>query len=228
MTSIKTVVCIERHVALQNSSSEGPPALVITGPRASVKSHLAATHFVSHRRVTLALPSEATQAQLDPAAFLAAHPPPVVVDDVHLAPRLIHHIAALLERQPTPPGGYVLVGARPLLVAAAADEAFAGQAAVIRLDGLSHAEITALHPDMPLAERLFRGGFPALYADPARDVPAFMRDHVADHLARGLPAQLRVDSVHDFERFLRAAALRSGRLLNKAELAREVGIAETP
>jgi predicted AAA+ superfamily ATPase len=52
-----------------------------------------------------------------------------------------------------------------------------------------------------------------------------MRDLVADHLARGLPGQLRVDSPHDFERFLRATALRTGRLLNKAELAREVGIA---
>lgn len=217
---------IERNVALAtNTSTQPPPALVITGPRGSGKTHLATTHFVSHRRITLTLPSEATQAQLDPAAFLAAHPPPVVIDDVHLAPRLIHHVAALLERQPGPPAGYVLVGSRPLFVAAAADEAFAGKARVIRLDGLSQAEIAALHPDMPLAERLFRGGFPALHADPRADVPAFMRTLVADHLARGLPGQLRVDSVHDFERFLRAAAARSGRLLNKADLAREVGIA---
>jgi predicted AAA+ superfamily ATPase len=137
----------------------------------------------------------------------------------------LHHVAALIARQPGAPAGYVLVGSRPLLLAAAADEAFGGKAAVIRLDGLSHAEVSAVRPEMPLAERLFRGGFPAAYADPTIDVPAFMRDLVADHLARGLPDQLRVDSVHDFERFLRAAALRSGRLLNKAELAREVGIA---
>lgn len=222
---MKNVVCIERNVALPSTTStQGPPTLVITGPRGRGKTHLAETHFVSHRRVTLTLPSQASQAQLDPAAFLTAHPPPVVIDDVHLAPRLIHHIAALLERQAVPPAGYVLVGARPILLAAAADEAFAGKAAVLRLDGLSQAEIVALHPDMPLAERLFRGGFPAVHADPTLDVPTFMRDHVADHLARGLPDQLRVDSVHDFERFLRAAALRSGRLLNKAELAREVGI----
>ena len=148
-----------------------------------------------------------------------------MIDDVHLAPRLVHHLAAWIERQPGPPAGYVLVGSRPLLLAAAADEAFAGTAAVFGIDGLSHAEISAARPGVPLAERLIRGGYPALYADPTADASAFMRDLVADHLARGLPDQLRVDSVHDFERFLRAAALRSGRLLNKAELAREVGIA---
>ena len=223
---MKNIACIERNVdSFTNPSTQPPPALVITGPRATGKTHLATTQFALHRRITLALPSDAAQAQLDPAAFLTAHPPPVVIDDVHLAPRLIHHVAALLEQQTAPPAGYVLVGSRPLLLEAAADEAFAGRAAVIRLDGLSQAEIAALHPEMPLAERLFRGGFPVLHADPHADVPAFMRGLVADHLARGLPAQLRVDSVHDFERFLRAAALRSGRLLNKAELAREVGIA---
>jgi predicted AAA+ superfamily ATPase len=36
---------------------------------------------------------------------------------------------------------------------------------------------------------------------------------------------LRVGNLRDFERFLRACALRSGRLLNLAELARDVGIA---
>ncbi|MFM8378702.1 MAG: ATP-binding protein [Planctomycetia bacterium] len=77
---------------------------------------------------------------------------------------------------------------------------------------------------MPPAERLLRGGYPALRADPSCDVGEFMRTLVADHLARELPEQLRVDSVHAFEQFLRAAAQRSGRLLNKAELARELGI----
>ncbi|GDX96847.1 hypothetical protein LBMAG47_25120 [Planctomycetia bacterium] len=148
-----------------------------------------------------------------------------MIDDVHLAPRLIHHLGRLLAQQPLPPASYVLVGCRPVLLAAAADEAFSGRAPLIRLDGLSHAEASAARPDLPLAERLLRGGFPALHADAEPDIAGFMRDLVADHLVRDLPEQLRVDSVHAFERFLRAAALRSGRILNKAELARAVGIA---
>ena len=175
--------------------------------------------------MTLALPSEAARAQLDPAAFLTSHPPPVVIDDVHLAPGLLHHVGRETTSRHVPRAGFVLVGSRPQLLAATARDAFGDDACLVHLDGLSHAEAGAACPGMSLAERLLRGGYPALYADPTRDTGEFMRALVADHLVRELPEQLRVDSVHAFELFLRAVARRSGRLLNKAELAREVGIA---
>ena len=217
---------IERKVTqLFTTSTPLPPLLVITGPRGVGKTHLSQALFPAHRRTSLSLPTEAARAQLDPAAFLAGLPAPVLIDDVHLAPRLVHHVARAIGAKPCPPAGYVLVGSRPLTLAAAADEAGDRGARLLRVDGLSHAEISAARPELSIEERLLRGGFPALYADPQADVGEFMRALVADHLARELPLQLRVDSVHDFERFLRAAACRTGRLLNKAELAREVGIA---
>ncbi|MFM8414419.1 MAG: ATP-binding protein [Planctomycetota bacterium] len=219
-------VTIERTVAFPSSTpAQPPPLLVITGPRAVGKTHLSQLLFPTHRRASLSLPTEAARAQLDPAAFLAGLPAPVVIDDVHLAPRLVHHVARAIEAKPCPPAGYVLVGSRPLTLAAAASEACDRGAGVLRVDGLSHAEVSAARPELSIEQRLLRGGFPAVYADPQADVGEFMRALVADHLARELPLQLRVDSVHDFERFLRAAACRTGRLLNKAELAREVGIA---
>jgi predicted AAA+ superfamily ATPase len=150
------------------------------------------------------------------------------MDDVHLAPRLVHHVAREIAARPCPPAGFVLVGSRPLTLAAAADEAFAGDPAVgrvIRLDGLSHAEAAAARPELTIDQRLLRGGFPALSAAPEADVSEFMRSFVAEYLTNELPLQVRVDSPHDFERFLRAVACRTGRLLNKAELAREIGIA---
>ena len=205
--------------------TELPPLLIINGPRGVGKTHLSQVLFSAHRRASLSLPTEAAHAQLDPAAFLAGLPPPVVIDDVHLAPRLVHHVAREIRARPCPPAGYVLVGSRPLMLAAAAVEAWDRGDVCLRVDGLSHAEISAARPDLSVEQRLLRGGFPALYADPEADIGEFMRALVADHLARELPLQLRVDSVHDFERFLRAAACRTGRLLNKAELAREIGIA---
>jgi len=222
---MKNTVLIERYYAFStNTARSTQAALVLTGPRATGKTLLAQTTFPGYRRVTLALPSEASRAQLDPAAFLAGHPTPVMIDDVHLAPRLLHHVARDVASRSVAPASFVLVGSRPLLLEAAAREAFGDDACLIRIDGLSHAEAAAACPTMPPAERLLRGGYPALHADPARDVGEFMRALVADHLARELPEQLRVDSVHAFEQFLRAVAQRTGRLLNKAELAREVGI----
>jgi len=220
---------IARAVAsLFGSPTQLPPALILNGPRATGKTHLAQILFPAHRHTSLALPSEATRALLDPAAFLASLSPPVVIDDVHLAPRLIHHLAREIASRPTPPAHYVLVGSRPITLAAAAIAAFADdptRCRVLQLTGLSHAEVSAARPDLSLAGRLLRGGFPAVYADPAADVTEFMRQLIAEHLAHELPLQLRVDSVHDYERFTRALAQRSGRPLNKAELAREIGIA---
>lgn len=222
---MNNAIYIERNYAFSWTKTTQPPTtLVITGPRSTGKTLVAQTAFPAHRRVTLALPSEAARAQLDPAAFLASHPAPVLIDDVHLAPRLLHHVGREVASRPLGPASFVLVGSRPLLLEATARAALGDDTRLIRIDGLSHAEAAAACPVMPPAERLLRGGYPALYAEPARDVNDFMRGLVADHLVRELPEQLRVDSVHAFEQFLRAAALRSGRLLNKAELAREIGI----
>ncbi|MFN9369985.1 MAG: ATP-binding protein, partial [Planctomycetia bacterium] len=226
ITPMNMSLSIARHVAYAANRLPAQHSLVIiAGPRATGKTLLASTLYPHHRLISRARPREAARAPLDPAAFLAGHPPPLVIDDVHLAPRLIHHVGRLLGGQSLPPASYVLVGARPLLLAAAADEASAGRPALIHVHGLTHAEVSAARPDLTLDERLLRGGFPALYAAAEPDVAGFMRDLVADHLIRDLPEQLRVDSVHAFEPFLRAVAARSSGLLNKAELARAVGIA---
>jgi predicted AAA+ superfamily ATPase len=69
-----------------------------------------------------------------------------------------------------------------------------------------------------------RGGFPELYANPDIDLVAFYNSYLATYLERDVRALSNVGSLRDFERFLRACALRSANLLNKADLARDVGI----
>ena len=70
-----------------------------------------------------------------------------------------------------------------------------------------------------------RGGFPELYANPEIDAGAFYNSYLATYLERDVRSLAEVGSLRDFERFLRACALRSANLLNKADLARDVGIA---
>jgi len=71
---------------------------------------------------------------------------------------------------------------------------------------------------------VLRGGFPELYANPDIDFVAFYNSYLATYLERDVRAFSNVGSLRDFERFLRARALRSANLLNKADLARDVGI----
>jgi predicted AAA+ superfamily ATPase len=70
-----------------------------------------------------------------------------------------------------------------------------------------------------------RGGFPELYANPDIDSVAFYNSYLATYLERDVRSLANVGSLRDFERFLRACALRSANLLNKADLARDIGIA---
>ncbi|RMF84451.1 MAG: DUF4143 domain-containing protein, partial [Nitrospirae bacterium] len=78
-------------------------------------------------------------------------------------------------------------------------------------------------------EFLWRGGFPALWAEgaasPARD--RWYQGYVATYLERDVRNLLRVGSLRDFERFLRACAARCGQVLNMSELGRDVGISAT-
>jgi hypothetical protein len=58
------------------------PVVVVTGARQTGKTSLVRHLFPDHSFVSLDLPSEAEQAEKQPAAFLARHPPPLVVDEV--------------------------------------------------------------------------------------------------------------------------------------------------
>jgi len=72
-----------------------------------------------------------------------------------------------------------------------------------------------------------RGGFPELWAEPTIPVREYYQAYLATYLERDLRQVLNVGSLRDFERFLRACAARSSQLLNKSDLARDVGISQT-
>ena len=95
---------------------------------------------------------------------------------------------------------------------------------MLQLEGLAVAEIRAVLPDLGASELLLRGGFPELYANREIDPADYYASYVATYLKRDLRSQLQVSHLLDFERFVRAVALRSAQLLNRAELARDVGI----
>jgi uncharacterized protein len=121
-------------------------------------------------------------------------------------------------------GQFVLTGSQPFEVMAGVTESLAGRAEVLQLSVLSLAEIRRVLPETSVEDMMVRGGFPELYEKPELDVRGFYQSYVATDLERDLRAQLQVGNLRDFERFLRATALRTAGLLNRAELARDVGI----
>lgn len=206
-------------------AAETRPVLVLTGARQTGKTSLLRRMFPQYGFVSLDLPSEAAQAEADPAAFLERHPPPVIIDEVQYAPDLFRHLKIAVDAQRQANGQFLLTGSQKFTLMSGVSESLAGRAEILELETLSLAEIRAVSPEASLESVMLRGGFPELHANPAIDPVAYHRSYLATYLERDVRSLAQVGSLRDFERFLRACALRSANLLNKADLARDIGIA---
>jgi predicted AAA+ superfamily ATPase len=119
----------------------------------------------------------------------------------------------------------LLTGSQKFVLMKGVAESLAGRADIVELETLSWVEIRGALPSYRLESAIVRGGFPELYATTEIDGAAYYNSYLATYLERDVRSLAQVGSLRDFERFLRACALRSANLLNKADLARDVGIA---
>lgn len=203
------------------------PALVLTGARQTGKTSLLRHLFPDAAFVSLDLPSAAQRAEQEGDAFLTSFGEPLILDEVQYAPALFRYLKVVIDAQRTVRGRFLMTGSQKFSLMRGVSESLAGRCAVLDLDTLSSREIVAAFRDeeLPPEMLLFRGGYPELWGDRRNDSRLFFSSLVATYLERDVRLATNVGSLRDFERFLRAAALRSGQLLNLAEMARDVGIA---
>ena len=205
-------------------SARTRPAVVLTGARQTGKTSTFRRLFPDHEFVSLDLPTEAEQAEKEPQGFLLRHPAPVIIDEVQYAPSLFRYLKSAIDGNRTGNGQFLLTGSQKFTLMKNVSESLAGRVDVMELETLSLKEIRAVFPETTTESAMVRGGFPELHANPAIDHVAFYNSYLATYLERDVRSLANVGSLRDFERFLRACALRSANLLNKADLARDVGI----
>lgn len=219
------------------------PAVVVTGPRQSGKTTLLRQVFLPKARyVSLELPDVAASAHADPRGFLAAYPPPVVLDEIQCAPGLLPYIKEAIDERRRAPGRYFLTGSQNLLLMERVTESLAGRAAMLNLLPLSLREQQG-RPDAALPwergyrppvrtvasgdlwKSLLRGSYPEIAAFPKRDTHLWHASYVRTYLERDVRSLRQVGDLTQFQAFLRALAACSGGLLNMSELARDLGLA---
>lgn len=201
------------------------PVVVLTGARQTGKTSTLLRLFPNYGFVSLDLPTEAEQAEKEPQNFLGRHASPVIIDEVQYAPRLFRHLKVVVDASRARNGQILLTGSQKFTLMKSVSESLAGRTDVMELETLSMAEIRAALPQTTVETAIVRGGFPELHANPDIDHVAFYNSYLATYLERDVRSLANVGNLRDFERFLRACALRSANLLNKADLARDVGIA---
>jgi hypothetical protein len=201
------------------------PVVVLTGARQTGKTSTLRRLFPDYGFVSLDLPTEAEQAEKEPVAFLRRHPPPIIIDEVQYAPALFRHLKLAVDAHRARPGQFLLTGSQTFTLMKGVSESLAGRAALYTLETLSFGEVAAVQAHLKAEPAIVRGGFPELNANPEIDPVGFYNSYLATYLERDVRSLVNVGSLRDFERFLRACALRSANLLNKADLARDLGIA---
>jgi len=208
-------------------SAKTRPVVVLTGARQTGKTSTFRRLFPNYTFVSLDLPTEAEQAEKEPQTFLRRYPPPVIIDEVQYAPGLFRHLKIQVDANRTRNGQFLITGSQKFSLMKNVSESLAGRADIVELETLSFAEIRDALPQTVLESAIVRGGFPELYANPDIDIATFYNSYLATYLERDIRLLTNVGSLRDFERFIRACALRSANLLNKADLARDVGISPT-
>jgi predicted AAA+ superfamily ATPase len=120
-------------------------------------------------------------------------------------------------------GQFILTGSQKFPLMREVSDSLAGRTAIVELENFSSSELH-LPAERDWTAILARGFFPELWRRPELATAEFYSSYISTYLERDVRQILNVQSLRDFERFLRSAAARSGQLLNFSDLARDVGI----
>ena len=198
------------------------PAVLVTGARQTGKTSLLRHLYPRAAYLSLDLPANAEAAQTAPERLLEQYPEPVIIDEIQYAPSLLRHLKYRIDRKRNP-GQYFLTGSQTFPLMQGVSESLAGRCAVLNLHTLSRAELLAAGRSIEETSYIFRGGYPELHV--GADAELWFPAYVATYLERDVRNILRVIDLQDFNRFIRACALRSSQVLNYSDLARDTGIA---
>lgn len=223
------------------------PVLLLTGPRQVGKTTLLAACTRDDRGYVTLDDLELRQlARRDPALFLQTFPPPLTIDEIQYAPELFPALKMWVDRDGRN-GLFWLTGSQKFHLLRGVTESLAGRVAVLDLLGFSEREkrgrAGSERPFLPTAAwigaaaaeadsvtlremyaRIWQGSFPRLCADPALSRDIFYRSYMQTYIERDVRDLLNVGDGLRFHAFVRAAAARTGQLLNYASLARDVDV----
>ena len=230
------------------------PVVVVTGARQTGKSTLVAIHpaLADLPRWTLDDAATRAEAEASPASFVR-RAPRMLIDEVQRVPELLLAIKAEVDREgQRVKGRFVLTGSANLLMMQRVSESLAGRASYLRLGPLTRREqlgfgetgrwdavLSCAPADWPAVltddpapaeewrDLARRGGLPipALELDDAARRRWFDA-YVTTYLERDLRDLAAVELLGDFQRTMRALALRIGNPVNQTEIARDLGISQ--
>ena len=201
----------------------------------------------SREYVTLDDLEERSMARNDPALFLQMHSRPILVDEVQYAPQLFSYIKIEIDNGAAP-GTFWLTGSQSFRMMDLAQESLAGRAAILHMPSLSQHEIYGTGTSMPFTleldalknrkathlpadmheiyGRIWIGSMPGLLSGRYKDRDVFYSSYLQTYIDRDVSELVNLTDKLIFMDFIRAAACRTGQLLNVHDIARDVDVSD--
>ena len=237
-TYLHRELCPTIHRALETM-----PVVVITGMRQVGKTTLLKNDPELKQRRYLTLDDFPTrQAAVEaPERLLSNVEAPITIDEVQKAPRLLEVIKAAVDADRRP-GRFLLSGSANLLLMSCVTESLAGRAVYLSLHPMVRRELhgTLAQPfivslfegrEVPSVwtgsaiglNEILTGGMPPVVVDKAS--PEFwFQGFEQTYLERDIRSLAQVADLSQFQTFLRLTALRTGKILNVSDLARDAAV----
>ena len=225
--------------------SKGFPVLLLTGMRQIGKTHLLEKIRETRRQyVSLDFPAERNLARNNPDLFLQRFKPPLLIDEAQYAPELFTYIKIYVDTHKQN-GLFWLTGSQKFNLMQGIQESLAGRVAILDMLGFSWREIagkpesrpflppkTIKQPSeesgamnlMDLYKVIWEGAFPRVVVNNGKNRDVFYRSYLQTYIERDIKDYQDIDDNIRFYRFIRAAAVRTGNLINYADLARDADI----
>ena len=240
-----------RHITPHvEAALQDTPVILLNGARQTGKSTLAQSLLANpdYRYLTLDDAVVLAAARRDPAGFVAGLGGPVILDEVQRAPELFLAIKAQVDRQRIP-GRFLLTGSANVLLLPQVADSLAGRMDILSLWPLSQAEMAGdagfnrvdwlfegdiVGRRLPpcergdLTARLLKGGFPETAARSAEARrTAWFDSYFQAILQRDVRDLAHLEQLAEMPHLLQLLAVRSGSLLNFAELSRACALPQT-
>ena len=222
--------------------------VLLTGPRQVGKTTLLQNLQKNGRSyISLDDLNNRSAAREDPAGFIDRLHLPVLIDEAQYAPELFPYIKMTVDKMKKP-GLFWLTGSQQFSLMKNISESLAGRVAVLQLRGLSLAEEAGRPQTLPffprseilkerqrtvtplsmkkLYQKIWRGSYPGLVARKNTPWSMFYESYTTTYIERDVRAYLKINSLMDFQKFLRITAARTGQMLNYREISRDTGVSE--
>ena len=230
------------------------PVVAVVGARQVGKTTLVRDILKDQRAfVTLDDPTVMLAATEHPVSLLT-QAPRITIDEVQKSPGLLTAIKRIVD-QHRRPGQFLLTGSANITMLPNISETLAGRIAFIDMFPFTLSELHATTDAMPtlaamlstqtatrcwdvlndarpgkrsLEQAVWRGGYPSAWLEADEEARRdWFKGYVRTYLERDVRDLSRIQRLYEYQKFLSLAAFRCGQILNRADLARDAGLAYT-